>query len=64
MTRGKKMVTFIAKTNKTDLVFLRELLESGKVKPVIDRSYTLSEVPEAIGYVEKGHAQGKVIITM
>ena len=64
MTRGKKMVTFIAKINRKDLVVLQELLEAGTVKPVIDRSYTLSEVPEAIGYVEKGHAQGKVVITM
>ncbi|MCH7745154.1 MAG: zinc-binding dehydrogenase, partial [Chloroflexi bacterium] len=45
-------------------VFIKELLEAGKVTPVIDRSYTLPEVPEAIRYLEEGHAQGKVIITM
>jgi len=45
------------------LNILRELMETGKVKPVIDRRYSLSEVPEAIRYLEKGHAQGKVVIT-
>jgi NADPH:quinone reductase-like Zn-dependent oxidoreductase len=43
---------------------MKELLEAGKVKPVIDRSYTLSEVPEALRYFEEGHAQGKVVITV
>ncbi|MEW9671575.1 zinc-binding dehydrogenase [Ammoniphilus sp. 3BR4] len=43
---------------------MKELLEAGKVKPVIDRCYKLSEVPEAIRYFEKGHAQGKVVITV
>jgi NADPH:quinone reductase-like Zn-dependent oxidoreductase len=51
-----------AKTNKEDLSFLKELLEAGKVAPVIDRRYTLDEVPEAIRYYEKGHARGKVVI--
>ncbi len=53
-----------AKPNKKDLVFLKELLESGKIKPVIDRRYTLSEVPEAIRYVEEGHTRGKVVINI
>ncbi len=53
-----------AKTNNKDLVFIKELLETGKVVPVIDRRYPLSEVAEAIRYLEKGHAKGKVIITM
>jgi NADPH:quinone reductase-like Zn-dependent oxidoreductase len=43
---------------------LRELIEAGKVRPVIDRRYTLSEVPEAIRYLEQGHARGKVVITL
>ena len=53
-----------AKPNKKDLVFIKELLEAGKVVPVIDRTYPLSEVPEAIRYLEAGHAKGKVIITV
>ena len=55
---------FLAELNKDNLVFLQGLLESGKVKPVIDRTYPLSEAPEAIGYLEQGHARGKVVITI
>ena len=54
----------IAKLNQKDLVFLKELLEAGKVKPVIDRRYPLSETAEAMQYLEEGHAQGKVVITL
>jgi len=50
-----------AKANQKDLAFLKELLEDGKVVPVIDRCYPLSETAEAIRYLEAGHAQGKVI---
>jgi len=46
------------------LIVLKELIEAGKITPVIDRTYPLSEVPEAIRYLEKGHAQGKVVITV
>jgi NADPH:quinone reductase-like Zn-dependent oxidoreductase len=49
---------------KEDLALLAELFEAGKVVPVIDRRYTLSEVPEALRYLEGGHAQGKVVITV
>jgi NADPH:quinone reductase-like Zn-dependent oxidoreductase len=60
---GKKMVFVTSNPNKNDLVFIKELLEAGKVKPVIERRYQLSEVAEAIRYLEEGHAQGKVVIT-
>ncbi len=52
------------KPNSKDLDFMRELLDAGKVVPVIDRRYPLSEVAEAIRYLEEGHAQGKVVITV
>jgi NADPH:quinone reductase-like Zn-dependent oxidoreductase len=55
---------FMARLRKEDLVILQGLLESGKVKPVIDRTYTLEETPEAIRYLELGHARGKVVITI
>jgi NADPH:quinone reductase-like Zn-dependent oxidoreductase len=65
LTGSKKMGSMgIAKINQNDLVLVKELLEAGKVVPVIDRRYTLSEVPEAIRYVEEGHAKGKVVITL
>ena len=50
--------------NQKDLVFLMELVEDGKVVPAIDRRYQLSEVPEALRYLEEGHAKGKVVITV
>jgi NADPH:quinone reductase-like Zn-dependent oxidoreductase len=50
--------------NKEDLAFLAELFEAGKVVPVIDRRYPLSEVPEALRYLEEGHVLGKVVITV
>jgi len=64
MTGSKKMRTVMAKINKKDLALMKELLEAGKVIPVIDRRYSLSEVPEAIEYLEEGHAQGKIVITV
>ncbi len=56
------MRTFLAKLSKKDLTILRGLMEAGKVTPVIDRRYGLSEVPKAIRYLEEGHARGKVVI--
>jgi NADPH:quinone reductase-like Zn-dependent oxidoreductase len=53
-----------AKANQKDLAFLKELLETGKIKSVIDRCYPLAEVPDALRYLEEGHAQGKVVITV
>jgi len=61
---SKKMTMVAAKPSQSDLVVMRELLETGKVKPVIDRRYPLSGVPEAIRYLEEGHAQGKIVITV
>jgi NADPH:quinone reductase-like Zn-dependent oxidoreductase len=61
---SQKLGSFLAKPNQDDLQFLKELIEAGKVKPVIDRTYPLSEVPDAIRYLEEGHARGKVVITV
>jgi NADPH:quinone reductase-like Zn-dependent oxidoreductase len=61
---GRKMGFMMAKMNKKDLLSLKELLETGKVVPVIDRRYPLSEVADALRYLEEGHARGKVIITV
>ena len=61
---GQKLGTFISKENHEDMLALKELIESGKVTPVIDRTYPLADVPEAIRYLEEGHAQGKVVITV
>jgi NADPH:quinone reductase-like Zn-dependent oxidoreductase len=60
---SQKLVTFLAKPSKEDLTILCELMASGKVRPIIDRCYRLSEVPQAIRYQEEGHARGKVVIT-
>ena len=54
----------IANLNQKDLEYVRELLEAGKVVPVIDRCYPLRETAEAFRYLEKDHAQGKVVITV
>jgi NADPH:quinone reductase-like Zn-dependent oxidoreductase len=59
---NKKTRFFIANINQKDLVFLKELLEAGKVVPVIYRRYPLSDAAEAIRYLEEGHAQGKVVL--
>jgi NADPH:quinone reductase-like Zn-dependent oxidoreductase len=64
MTGSKTMGNMLVKPNQNDLVFMKELLETGKVVPVIDRCYPLGEVPEALRYIEEGHAQGKVVITV
>ena len=65
MTGRQKMGSMgVAKPNQKDLVFMKELLEAGNVVPVIDRRYSLSETAEALRYLEEGHAQGKVVITV
>lgn len=63
-TGTKKMYGVLAKPNPTDLAYMKDLIEAGKVTPVIDRCYPLAETAEAIRYVDAGHARGKVIITM
>ena len=62
--RGQKMGNLLSKPNKQDLIFMKELLEAGKVKPVIDRCYPLRETADALRYLEEGHAKGKVVITV
>ena len=61
---SQKFVMFIAKLTKDDLNVLRDLMQSGKVAPVIDRTYKISETQAAVRYLEEGHARGKVVITM
>lgn len=61
---GQKIVTLLARLNNKDLASLGGLMQAGKVVPVIDREYPLSEVPAAIRYSEQGHARGKIIIDL
>ena len=60
----QKFGNVLVKPNQADLLVLKELCEAGKVRPVIDRRFPLSEVPAAVRYVEDGHARGKVVITV
>jgi NADPH:quinone reductase-like Zn-dependent oxidoreductase len=60
----QKLVLLLARRNKGDLALMRDLLKAGKVTPVIDRRYQLSEVAEALRYLSEGHARGKVVITL
>ncbi|HKQ99018.1 MAG TPA: NAD(P)-dependent alcohol dehydrogenase [Pyrinomonadaceae bacterium] len=61
---SQKFMLFMAKLKLEDLTVIRDLMEAGKVTPIIDRRYKLSEAPEAVRYVEEGHARGKVLITL
>jgi NADPH:quinone reductase-like Zn-dependent oxidoreductase len=61
---SQKMVSFTVRPNKEDLQSLKQLIESGKLTPVIDRTYPLSETAEALRYLESGRARGKVVITV
>ena len=61
---GRKMTSVMKKANQKDLLFIRDLLEDGKIRPVIDECYPLSKTAEAFRYFERGHARGKVVITI
>ena len=61
---SQDMGTFLAQLTKNDLTILADLMQTGKVKPVIDRTYPLSQLPDAIRHLEGGHARGKVVITI
>ncbi len=64
ITRSKKLVILAHKPNSEDLIFMNGLFETGKVVPVLDRRYPLSEVAEALRYFGEGHVQGKIVITV
>ncbi len=61
---GQKLRPFVSTPNKPDLLALKELVEAGRLTPVIDRTYPLEETAEALRYVEQGHARGKVVIAV
>jgi NADPH:quinone reductase-like Zn-dependent oxidoreductase len=61
---GQQLATVMCSENAADLLVLAELIESGKVTPVIDKTYPLSQAPDAIRYMQEGHARGKVVITI
>jgi NADPH:quinone reductase-like Zn-dependent oxidoreductase len=60
----QRLRTFVAKESAEDLLFLKELIESGKVTPVIDRTYALREAPDAIRHLKEGHARGKLVLSV
>jgi NADPH:quinone reductase-like Zn-dependent oxidoreductase len=65
LRRGdKKLISYVANPTKSDLIFLKDLLEAEKIKPVIDQRYSLEQVPDAIRYLEEGHVKGKLIINL
>jgi len=61
---SQKFKFFIGKVLQADLAVLRDLMQEGKLKPVIDREYPMSKTAEALDYLEEGHARGKVVITV
>jgi len=61
---SQRLHPFLTKWSRQDLNLVKELIEAGKVTPVIDRTYPLSQAPEAIRHLEGGHARGKIVITV
>ena len=61
---NEKFIAYIAQFNKADMTILADLMQSGKMTPVIDKTYKLNETPQALRYLETGHARGKVVITV
>ena len=61
---GRKFLGFMARIKQADMLFLKQLIEAGKVKSVIDRRYPLDETAEAMRYLGEGHAKGKIVITV
>ena len=63
-SEGRKMTNLAMKPDKEDLTYVKELIETGKVTPVIDKSYPLRELPEAFRYYGEGRSRGKVVVTV
>jgi NADPH:quinone reductase-like Zn-dependent oxidoreductase len=61
---SQKFVPFLARASKEDLIIMQELMAAGKLTPVIDKRYRLSEAAEAVRYLGEGHARGKVVISL
>ncbi|HEY6583615.1 MAG TPA: zinc-binding dehydrogenase, partial [Gaiellaceae bacterium] len=62
--RSQELKFFVAKINTNDLAFLAELLESGRIKAMVEKTYPLSDTPEALAYLGEGHAKAKVVLTI